>query len=66
MKKIIIALVLIFALSLTACGKNWVCDECGKSFSGKAYYGFNTTETFCEDCARQYWMPLNYQNYVKK
>lgn len=58
-------LVLALALSLAACGEKWTCDDCGKEFSGTAYYGYQTTETFCEDCARAYWMPLPYQNYKK-
>ena len=33
------------------------CDECGKDFFGTAYYGFSGTETYCEDCAKDYWMP---------
>lgn len=65
-KLVLLALALILALSIAACAKSWVCDECGKSFTGKAYYGYYTTETFCEDCARKYWMPLDYRNYVKK
>lgn len=67
MKKIVVfLLVLVMLMTLVACGKTWTCDECGKTWSGKAYYGYTTTETFCEDCARSYWMPLPYQNYVKK
>lgn len=60
------ALTLILAIvMLTACGKNWTCDQCGKDFHGTAYYDYTETMTFCEDCARSYWMPLPYQNYKK-
>lgn len=66
-KKLLIVLVaMALASILTACSKSWVCDSCGKSFTGKAYYGLETTETFCEDCARKYWIPLDYRNYQKK
>ena len=50
---------------LSSCGQKWVCDKCDKEFSGDAYYGMMGTETFCEDCARKYWMPIPYQNYTK-
>lgn len=67
MKKIIAMILLIVStLLITSCGKTWTCDECGRTWNGKAYYGYFTTETFCEDCAKTYWMPLPYQNYVKK
>lgn len=67
MKRVLLLfLMVVMILSITACGNRWTCDRCGKTFSGKAYYGMDTTETFCEDCARSYWMPLPYQNYQKK
>ena len=50
---------------LSGCGQAWTCDECGKDFFGTAYYGFSGTETYCEDCAKDYWMHLPYQNYKK-
>lgn len=60
------SLVLIFTMIiLAACGKDWTCDECGKSFHGDAYYDYTERMTLCEDCARTYWMPLPYQNYKK-
>lgn len=65
-KIIVIASVLLLTLCvLTACGKKWTCDTCGKNFSGVAYYGWYYEDTMCEDCARDYWMPLPYQNYTK-
>ena len=49
---------------LSACGKEYICNECGKTTS-KAYYDLATIEeqVMCEDCARRYWMPLDYENY---
>lgn len=60
----LLVLVSLLAL-LSGCGQAWTCDECGKEFFGTAYYGFSGTETYCEDCAKDYWMPLPYQNYKK-
>ena len=67
MKKWIVWLLLVSVFAtLAGCSfKNWTCDVCGKSFTGKAYYGWSYDDTMCEDCARKYWMPLNYKNYLK-
>ena len=64
-----ICLILVSTLLmilLTACGKEWTCDNCGKEFRGTAYYGYSSTETMCEDCARTYWAPFSYKNFAKK
>ena len=53
----LLVLVSLLAL-LSGCGQTWTCDKCGKDFFGTAYYGFSGTETYCEDCARDYWTPL--------
>lgn len=67
MKKIVaILLILVMSLLLISCGKTWTCDECGKTWTGKAYYGYDPEMTLCEDCAREHWIPLPYQNYVKR
>ena len=67
MKKwIIILLTLIVVLSLVSCGKKWECADCGKTFTGKAYYDLSTNYVLCEECARRYWMPLDYRNYQIK
>ncbi len=68
MKKRLIHLFLtgvVLAALLSGCGKTWVCDRCDKEFTGDAYYGFTGTETYCEDCARKFWSPFPYRNYVK-
>ena len=57
--------ILVFVCNLSKNYGEWICDRCNVVFSGKAYYGINGTETMCEDCAKEYWMPLSYQNYVK-
>lgn len=73
--KIVIFAFILFLLMLLYVlmgGKNFImstwgntCDECGKHFWGSGYYDYTETMTFCEDCARTYWMPLPYQNYKK-
>ena len=49
------------------CGKSYTCHDCGESTS-KAYYDMNAKidKVMCEDCAREYWMPMPYQNYQVK
>ena len=64
-KCLLVIAILLLVILLSGCGKNWVCDKCGEEFSGNAYYGMSGSETFCEDCARKYWMPIPYQNYIK-
>lgn len=64
MKQFVVLLsALLLLLSLAACGRSWTCDQCGKQFSGDAYYDMTQEFTLCEDCARTYWMPFPYQNY---
>ena len=63
-KRLVILLSMILLLALAACGIEYTCMKCGKTTS-KAYYDLAAIEeqVMCEDCARQYWMPLNYENY---
>ena len=53
MKKtlIIIAAILVMALTLGACGK-FTCDVCGKEKSGKKHTQklFGVKVTICDDC----------------
>lgn len=64
MKKLMVfTLVLVLLLTFAACGGNYVCEECGESFGGKPYYGMAGDEIMCEDCARSYWMPLDYREF---
>ena len=58
----------IFAFSLSACnGGSYTCKDCDKTTS-KAYYDMNSSKesVMCEDCARKYWMPLDYKTYRVK
>ena len=58
-----LSVMMLFA----GCGKKYVCDRCDEVTS-KAYYDVNITENsvLCEDCAREYWMPLDYNAYRVK
>ncbi len=42
--------LLVFAAVLSGCEQH-VCDYCGKTFTGKAYEGFNGNYELCKDCA---------------
>lgn len=62
------AMILLAALLVSVfagCQKSLVCDACGKTFHGTAYTGWTGEETFCEDCATAYWVPLSIENFVK-
>ena len=68
MKKIFIIFIgTVLLLTLSSCGKEYTCNECGKTTS-KAYYDMAAIEeqVMCEDCAHQYWMPLDYEKYRVK
>lgn len=66
MKRRVFALLLMLILCctlLTACVST-TCDSCDKSFMGKGYYGAWGDEHLCEDCAKRYWLPLDYKEYA--
>lgn len=66
MKKILfIPVAVLMMLSLTACGEKWTCDRCDKTFRGEAYYGMDYDDTYCAECAADYWSPFPYKNYSK-
>lgn len=59
---IVIGILLILWMSSNA----HTCDTCGKTFFGTQYYdSWYIDKTMCEDCAREYYAPLPYQNYKK-
>ena len=64
---LLITIALALTLCLTACGRKYTCYQCGTETS-KAYYDYNANKdsVLCEDCARSYWMPLDYSNYRVK
>lgn len=66
-KLILITLILVVLLSLCGCGAKYTCYECGKNCS-KAYYDMaaDVEWVMCESCAREYWMPLPYENFRVK
>ena len=60
---VVIAVILVFILSACSSQK---CDNCGKDFTGDAYYdAFNPEKTLCKDCAIAYYAPFPYKNYKK-
>ncbi len=65
-KLICIVLSVVVLLSLSGC-KKYTCYKCDKAMS-KAYYEFSLDEDMlmCEECARKYWMPLDYRTYQVK
>ncbi len=66
-RRLVLLIIAVMMCFFVACGnQKWICDECGTVFKGKAYYGWSTDETLCEDCARDYWLPFDYRNYEKK
>lgn len=68
MKKFfIVTMVIVLAILLFACGKQYRCRDCGKT-TNEAYYDMDAKEeeVMCEDCARAYWMPFPYENYKVK
>ncbi len=51
-------------LLLSACGKSYTCYRCEET-TKKAYYDMAASkeQVLCEECARQYWIPLDYEKY---
>ena len=69
MKKLAVLFIsaILVLMLLSSCGKEYTCMLCGRTTS-KAYYDMSAIEeeVMCEDCARKYWMPLDYENYRVK
>ncbi len=65
-KIVIIAAVLVF-LGMVIClylgTGSHTCSRCGKKTIVAYYDPLDTDEYFCEDCAKEYFAPLPYQNY---
>ena len=54
---------MLVTLLLACSGSSYICEQCGQSSSGKAYYVMCGKEVMCEGCARSYWLPLDYRNF---
>jgi hypothetical protein len=57
-----IILAIIGIVFFNAGKHTWTCDHCGKTWYGTAYYD-DEDRILCADCAREYWMPMDYENY---
>lgn len=57
----------VVSMCMACGGKKYTCYECD-TVTKKAYYDMTADEEWvlCEDCAREYWMPLPYENYKVK
>ena len=57
----------VLVCGLCGCGKSYTCYDCDKTTT-KAYYNMDAKidKVMCEECAREYWMPMPYQNYRVK
>jgi hypothetical protein len=53
----------VLLLFLSGCTESFVCESCEQTSTGKSYYGMGGNEVMCEDCARTYWMPLDYRKF---
>lgn len=67
MKKNFILLIclLMSVLVFSSCGKKYECEGCGVKTS-KMYYDMDGDISYCEDCAREYWAPFDYENFRVK
>ena len=67
-RNVILICAVLFLILLSTCGgKKYNCKDCDKTTS-KVYYDMNSSKkaVMCEDCARKYWMPLDYKTYRVK
>lgn len=69
MKKTVAFVLVLIAImaAFSACGKTYTCVRCEEQTS-KAYYDLSASKqsVMCEDCARSYWMPMDYKRYRVK
>lgn len=64
-KFLMLFMVVCIIFMFGGCGQKFICRRCDKKVS-KAYYDFDGKISFCKDCARDYWAPLDYEDYVVK
>lgn len=67
MKKSSFVVLLVFIVMSCSHGcapvKSYTCDICDEPFILDVYYGMGGNEILCGDCARVYWLPMDYRNY---
>lgn len=57
---LIILIILIF-IGIKA-NQTYVCKECEKT-TFTIYYDVDGDESFCKECAKKYWIPLDYERF---
>lgn len=50
---------------LGGCGQKYMCRECEKAVR-TIYYDIDGDAAYCEDCAKEYWAPFDYNEYRVK
>ena len=66
MKKITLLFITMVCLTIfTSCGKRYVCIGCDRTTS-TIYYDIDGEASYCEDCAKEYWIPFDYKEYQVK
>lgn len=62
--KIIIVASAIVVVMLLLFGNIHTCERCNNTYMGAMYYdSWNPDETMCEDCAKHYYMGLDYTRF---
>ena len=58
----LVAMLMAVMFLLSACHPLRTCASCGREFRGSAYSGV-FGQIMRADCARTYWMPIDYRNF---
>ena len=66
-KKILLFFIIALTIMLSACGETYTCKNCKENVS-QAYYDMDASinQVMCADCARKYWMPIDYKTHRVK
>ena len=65
-KALCLILIVLFMLSMCACGKMYTCGRCSKETSHVYYDAFdpnNPNAYMCDECAAKYYSPFPYKGY---
>jgi len=58
----VLAVLVVMAIALSACGSSHTCTSCGRNFRGNAYHGVFPGTVMRAECARIYWYPIDIRN----